>query len=150
MAQDTSQQVALPNLKPEKKAPPRLLKGEEVLPPLVQQLDVPEGAVMLLPDGNWVDKAGALLVLRGEGNRALTKAVSGAHGEPAGASARERSVQDIYKLLSHDDLKGISRKLFGHDKAKWFRLSDITHPEVRTVNAAGEPVRAEVDWDAEE
>jgi hypothetical protein len=148
MAQDSPQVLA--TLKPEPKAPARLLKGDQVLPPQTEVLVVPEGAVILLPGGDWTDKTGALLVLKGEGNRALTKAVSGTHGDPAGASARERSVKDIYEMLKRDDLKGISRKLFGHTNAKWFRLADITHPEVRRVNADGEPARAEVDWDHEE
>ncbi len=149
MAADTS--VQLPVLKPEKKAPPRVLKtAEDVHPPQVEIVDVPEGAVMMLPNGDWCHKDAALEVLYGEGKRAANKSAKGIFSEVnggGGAAARERSLRDIWMLLKRDDLKGISRKLYGHDKAKWFRLEDITHPEVRAFDDKGEPVEVEPQWE---
>lgn len=147
MAQDTTQ--ALPLLKPEKKAAARVYRGDDVMPPQVEVGDVPEGAVMMLHNGDWCDKAAALLVLEAEGNRARQKAVGGAHGDPAGASARERMLEEMYRLLAADNMAAISQKLFGHKKAKWFRLSNLAHPEVKRIGPDGEPVAAKVNWAAD-
>jgi hypothetical protein len=152
MAQDMTNQPLtnlpnLPNLKPQPIPEPKVFRGDEVLPPTTAQVQVPEGAVMLLPSGDWCDKAAALLVLEAEGKRALAKSLNGTHQDPAGAAARDRNMREFHRLLSADNLKEISRRLYGNDKSKWFRLEDLKHPEVRVTGDDGQPV--EVEWNPE-
>ena len=150
---DATQAAQLPQLKPEPKGKAQFFRGAAINPPMTEPVDQPDGAVMMLPNGDWCDQEAALLVLKAEGNRAANKSVRGTFSEVnggGGASARERSLRDIYRLLQRGDMKGVSRKLYGHDKATWFRLTDIKHPETRTVSETGEDVRVEVQWDNEE
>lgn len=127
----------------------RLLRAEDIGQASEGDVVAPTGAVMRLRNGDWCDKDYALAILHAEGQRALKKSRLEDNQEVAGAVSRERTLKDVHDLLVKDNWKALSRKLYGHDKATWFNLADVVHPEQAPTTEDTPPEDMELDWGQE-